>query len=453
MSVFVQAAADNRMRVWLDGAEIITAGFNGDATEITSSWDGVISEGTHLLAAETTNFQSPTPGDNYGWFLCTVMKKILNKPVGVVTHTDSSWYAYYKGDANVPYRDEVTTGTKTVTTEKKVSVKYKVRSGDTLSAIGRKYGVPWRKIYKANKKKIDDRAARSGLPNNGPGWWIFPGQILVIPGKYKTTSSTASVPSTSTKRVWSAGEALSTKRPGWYPHQILAKVFSEAKSRGVRSLASTELGFAFGFDSEGESWPTGHEEVVERSFRIASSVYEVAQELVEGGIDIRMGPDLVLRAYNQLGSYRGIGVAREDRFHLLDVGNSTLKYKIGRSTDLYNSLLIDTDLGWRNFSTPSGDEIGLSEGGASLGGMNADRIAHAIGAELEELSRKTKTVSTTFRIVPGRLPYVDFDLGDIVVGHDEQGNVFDARITAIGIEEKSEYDIRCEVEASGEGLS
>jgi len=47
---------------------------------------------------------------------------------------------------------------------------HKVVSGDTLSKIGRTYGVPWRSIYNANKALIGSN------PNR-----IFPGQILVIP--------------------------------------------------------------------------------------------------------------------------------------------------------------------------------------------------------------------------------------------------------------------------------
>lgn len=47
---------------------------------------------------------------------------------------------------------------------------YTVKRGDTLSAIGRKFGVPWRDIFNANRDKIDDPDL------------IFPGQVFVIPG-------------------------------------------------------------------------------------------------------------------------------------------------------------------------------------------------------------------------------------------------------------------------------
>lgn len=48
---------------------------------------------------------------------------------------------------------------------------YTVQSGDSLSAIGSKFGVSWQKIFEANRDKLDD-------PDK-----IFPGQELTIPSE------------------------------------------------------------------------------------------------------------------------------------------------------------------------------------------------------------------------------------------------------------------------------
>jgi nucleoid-associated protein YgaU len=48
---------------------------------------------------------------------------------------------------------------------------YTVKSGDTLSAIGKHHGVAWREIFEANRDQLDD-------PDK-----ILPGQTLRIPRK------------------------------------------------------------------------------------------------------------------------------------------------------------------------------------------------------------------------------------------------------------------------------
>lgn len=67
-----------------------------------------------------------------------------------------------------------TSGGSSASSSKGSSKTYTVKSGDTLSSIGSKYGVSWSKIYEANKGTIGSN------PNK-----IYPGQTLTIPGYSK----------------------------------------------------------------------------------------------------------------------------------------------------------------------------------------------------------------------------------------------------------------------------
>lgn len=62
---------------------------------------------------------------------------------------------------------------------------YTVKSGDTLWAIAKHYygsGTSWRTIYNANKAEIERIAKAHRFSSSDHGHWIFPGEVLVIPG-------------------------------------------------------------------------------------------------------------------------------------------------------------------------------------------------------------------------------------------------------------------------------
>jgi nucleoid-associated protein YgaU len=58
--------------------------------------------------------------------------------------------------------------------------RYTVQSGDTLSGIGARLGVPWGRIYSSNAATIEAAAHAHGQASSGNGNWIYPGESLVI---------------------------------------------------------------------------------------------------------------------------------------------------------------------------------------------------------------------------------------------------------------------------------
>lgn len=106
--------------------------------------------------------------------------EILNKRLGVLEKYKEGYLATMKEIArleNTPSNElpEVKNNTQknTTTNDKKTTTSktYTVKSGDTLSGIGSKYGISWKKIYEANKSVIGSN------PN-----LIYAGQKLTIPG-------------------------------------------------------------------------------------------------------------------------------------------------------------------------------------------------------------------------------------------------------------------------------
>lgn len=62
---------------------------------------------------------------------------------------------------------------------------YTVVQGDNLWKIARKFyggsGSDWQKIYDANTDVIESTARQYGKSNSNNGWWIYPGEVFVIP--------------------------------------------------------------------------------------------------------------------------------------------------------------------------------------------------------------------------------------------------------------------------------
>lgn len=94
------------------------------------------------------------------------------------------------GNRHVPTPQPATrTVTRTITTPAHDAT-YRVAGGDTLIGIAQKYGTSWQDIYNANRGTIDSDPRVGRLPSRSPGWWIFPGQDLRIPGGVPASTRT-----------------------------------------------------------------------------------------------------------------------------------------------------------------------------------------------------------------------------------------------------------------------
>lgn len=103
-------------------------------------------------------------------------------------HGDMSYDIEFRGRRTITIKTKKkskTTGKKT-TTRKTTTTTYKVKKGDTLWGISKKYlgkGSRWKEIYKLNKSIIEKTAKKHGKKSSDGGHWIYPGTKLKLPKK------------------------------------------------------------------------------------------------------------------------------------------------------------------------------------------------------------------------------------------------------------------------------
>ena len=86
---------------------------------------------------------------------------------------------------NIAYDGTVQETVTTTTTTSGACSTYTVVSGDTLWAIAKRYlgsGTRYTEIYNANSGIIESTAKAHGKSSSSNGHWIWPGEVLTIPG-------------------------------------------------------------------------------------------------------------------------------------------------------------------------------------------------------------------------------------------------------------------------------
>lgn len=154
------------------------------------------------VSAQTTlNQLQPDYEISVGQGVLGELPQSLNRPMEEFIQTEVANREISKTVTNQKIRSsEVITTTKKstrkVTERVATDAYYTVISGDWLIKIAKKFGktYSWREIYEANKSLIDNDYRVKLLPKRSPGWWIFPGQKLKVPGAVmKTITKTIQV--------------------------------------------------------------------------------------------------------------------------------------------------------------------------------------------------------------------------------------------------------------------
>jgi LysM repeat protein len=111
---------------------------------------------------------------------------------------------------------------------------YTIVKGDTLSKIGKAFGVKWMDIWEENKDTL-----RSGKPNCGKycGYnWIFVGEVVTIPGKAEAPVTTNTNDTSTETTDAASGEATAAAATSTEPAVVTGTTTSNEEPKTKREI-------------------------------------------------------------------------------------------------------------------------------------------------------------------------------------------------------------------------
>lgn len=213
--------------------------------------------------------------------------------------------------------------------------------------------------------------------------------------------------------------------PGWRKSQVFRKAFTEARDTyGVEGMSALTVGFTATHDSDSVVWsdPVG----TDRSFPVGMSVLDLLTQLSEvGSFDWRVGPDMVIEAWNHKGAASGVT--------LVKAGN-LLGYETQSQALTATRLLVRTRDGWLNVGDAGTAEAtyGTHFDFLSLGDVEDDTTATAIAeTTLSTYAVPQAAYTAEVAVLPDAVPYVDYEVGDTVTAPGEWGGTVTLRVRAL----------------------
>lgn len=210
------------------------------------------------------------------------------------------------------------------------------------------------------------------------------------------------------------------EEPLFRPAMIVRTLVEEAQARDVYRLGEVGFGFSTAAPSSG-SWSA----YVDLFVKVGTDLLSVLDEMVDLGIDFWMDPVTC-----QLNAAEPRGSARTVR---LEVAKNLLAYSTSQEPKYKTQALVQNLDGWQQVSA-NADTLGRRETFIEAGRTRSRGTARIVTRQLlAELGRQRITASTVEAIVvPGCVPYVDFDLGDTILIPAPEGSGFkSARVLSL----------------------
>lgn len=135
---------------------------------------------------------------------------------------------------------------------------YTVVSGDWLIKIGKKYNIPWKDIYNANRGLVDNDPRVDMLPSRSPGWWIFPGQQLRIPNAIMetiTNTSTVTEKTVSNTTITTRRNRFTKTEVHRYEYRTAERDAAIGYFCGIREVQAFTIDYTVDEDTEVYDFP------------------------------------------------------------------------------------------------------------------------------------------------------------------------------------------------------
>lgn len=388
------ASCDNAMEVYLDGTLIMSSSdFDQEAASFTqmARYTGRLGAGTHTLAARVKN--------------------------------DKAWQRY---DVEVGTDDKVSisghglaNGTQVTITDKNGATgltkgdTYYVRQKDDNSFKLATTNSDSTIVNVTTKGRIDLR-----LKVDNTAGFILTGLEVNDNGK-----ETDVVVRTNTN--WQ----VSSTEPYWRPAMILRELIEEAAARGVYRLGGYTFGYTISTPSSG-SWTTQ----VDLTLKVGAALSTVLDDMVDLGHDFWVNPvTLEVEAWESRGTDRSATV-------LLDTGVNLISYTTQIERPLRTVALVRTKDGWLQAANNTlRDANGWREVFLEFGSTRSEDVARRNAQRHLARTGKTQVVTSgvDVAVVPGAVPYADFDVADVVSVPNPtgDGSLSKARVLSISLSE------------------
>ena len=229
-----------------------------------------------------------------------------------------------------------------------------------------------------------------------------------------------------TNTSWQA----SSTEPYWRPAMILTELIEEAATRGVYRLSGLTYGYTISAPTSG-TWTTE----ADLTLKVGSTLLTVLDDMVDLGHDFYLHPTtLELDAWETRGTDRSATV-------LLDTGHNLARFTSTVERPIKTVAVVRTKDGWlRAADNTLRDANGWRETFLEYGNTASEDAARRNALRVLRRTGKTQVVASGVEVavVTGAVPYVNFDVGDLVSIANPAGSGLPAKARILSIALKEE---------------